>query len=83
MVTNPSTAVLAKSIIFWFVSLTELPLQNLLAFSAATNLSFLIELENGVAMSVYTEMTFVSGLVCLKKLAIELTNPPPPVGTTT
>jgi len=63
--------------------LTELPLQNLLAFYAAINLLFLIELENGVAISVSTEMTLVSGLVCLKKLAIELTNPPPPVGTTT
>jgi len=65
------------------VYLTELPLQNLLAFSEETNLSFFIELENGVAISVSTEITFVSGLVCLKKLAMELTRPPPPVGTTT
>jgi hypothetical protein len=63
--------------------LTELPLQNLLVFYAAINLSFFIELENGVAISVSTEITLVSGLVCLKKLAIELTKPPPPVGTTT
>ena len=42
-----------------FVSLTELPLQNLLAFSAPINLLFLIEVEKGVAMSVYTEITLV------------------------
>jgi hypothetical protein len=66
-----------------FVYFTELPLQNLLAFSAATSLLLLIELENGVAISVSTEMTLVYGLTCLKKLAIELTRPPPPVGTTT
>lgn len=83
IVTNPSTDVLAKSRTFWFVYLTELPLQNLLVFYAAINLSFFIELENGVAISVSTEITLVSGLVCLKKLAIELTKPPPPVGTTT
>lgn len=83
IVTNPSTEVFAKSRTFWFVYLTELPLQNLLAFYAPINLLFFIELENGVAISVSTEITLVSGLVCLKKLAIELTNPPPPVGTTT
>lgn len=83
IVTNPSTDVLAKSKTVLFVYFTELPLQNLLAFSAETNFPFFIELENGVAMSVSTEMTLVSGLVCLKKLAIELTKPPPPVGTTT
>jgi hypothetical protein len=58
-------------------------LQNLLAFSAETSLLFFNELEKGVAISVSTDITFVYGLVCLKKLAIELTNPPPPVGTTT
>jgi len=58
-------------------------LQNLLAFSA--NVFFLLsnELEKGVAMSVSTEITLVSGMACLMKLPIELTNPPPPVGTTT
>jgi hypothetical protein len=39
--------------------------------------------EKGVAISVYTEITLVSGLVCFKKLAIELTKPPPPVGIRT
>jgi hypothetical protein len=57
-------------------------LQNLLAFYAAITLLLIIELEKGVAMSVSTEITFVYGLVCLKKLPIELTSPPPPVGTT-
>jgi hypothetical protein len=47
------------------------------------SLLFLIELEKGVAMSVYTAITLVYGLVCLKKLAIALTKPPPPVGTIT
>lgn len=80
---NPSTEVFAILIILSFVYFTELPLQNLLAFYAATNFPLFIEDENGVAISVYTDITFVSGLVCLKKLAIELTKPPPPVGTST
>jgi hypothetical protein len=56
-------------------------LQNLLAFYTFVSLLFLIEVEKGVAISVSTDKTLVSGLVCLKKLAIALTNPPPPVGT--
>ena len=49
---NPSTEFLAKFKISSLVYLTELPLQNLLAFSAVISLLFLIELEKGVAMSV-------------------------------
>ncbi len=50
--TNPSTDVVAMPFIMSFVYFTDVPLQNLLTFSAVVNFPFIIDVENGVAISV-------------------------------
>ncbi len=65
----------------WEAVLTDEPLQNLLAFYALTNYPCKIDVEYGLHVYGYTAMIFVLGLICLIVLAMALTSPPPPVGT--
>ena len=81
--TKPSTEVLPMLKAFSEVDFIEDPLQNLLTRSKDSILLLRMEVEKGLQMSGSTAITLVLGLICFITLAIALTSPPPPAGTST